>query len=92
MAGSAQPLGELADQQCAVEVPDVDAFVAHAVSRGAKLTRPITDQFYGRRDGTLLDPFGYEWSIFTRTEDMSLEEMHRRFNAMTAEAGKEAGG
>lgn len=72
----------------AVEVPDVDAFVAHAVSRGAKLTRPITDQFYGRRDGTLLDPFGYEWGIFTRTEDMSLEEMHRRFNAMTPKPAK----
>jgi PhnB protein len=72
----------------AVEVPDVDAFVAHAVSSGAKLTRPITDQFYGRRDGTLVDPFGYEWNIFTRTEDISLEEMHRRFNAMKPKPAK----
>lgn len=72
----------------AVEVPDVDAFVARAVSSGAKLTRPITDQFYGRRDGTLVDPFGYEWNISTRTENIPLEEMYRRFNAMKPEPTK----
>lgn len=74
----------------ALEVPDVDAFVAHAVSAGASLTRPITNQFYGRRDGTLRDPFGYEWSIFTRTENIPLEEMYRRFNAMTPKPAKPA--
>jgi PhnB protein len=65
-----------------IRVPDVDAFVAHAVAAGAKLERPVADQFYGHRDGILLDPFGYTWSISTVTEEMSVEEMHRRFNAM----------
>jgi PhnB protein len=65
-----------------VRVPDVDSFVARAVSAGAKLTRPITDQFYGHRDALLLDPFGYTWSIVTVKEEMSVEEMHRRLRAM----------
>src|SRR6185295_11087940 len=61
-----------------IQVPDVDA-----IADGAKLQRPIADQFYGRRDANLVDPFGYPWSVFTVTEEMSVEEMHRRFRAMT---------
>jgi PhnB protein len=66
----------------ALQVPDVDGFVEHAVAAGAKLQGEIKDQFYGRRDANLLDPFGYTWSVSTVKEEMSLEEMHRRFNAM----------
>jgi PhnB protein len=62
-----------------IQVPDVDAFVEHAVAAGAKLVNPPTDQFYGYRDATLLDPFGYTWGISTVKEEMSVEEMHRRF-------------
>ena len=65
-----------------IQVPDVDAFAEHAMAAGAKLQRPIADQFYGRRDANLLDPFGYPWSVFTVTEEMPVEEMHRRFRAM----------
>jgi PhnB protein len=65
-----------------IQVPDVEAFVPRAVAAGAKLTVPIADQFYGHRDATLLDPFGYSWSIYTVKEQMSVEEMHRRFKAM----------
>ena len=65
-----------------IRVPDVDAFAARAVAAGAKLQRPITDQFYGYRDATLLDPFGYTWSASTVKEEMSLDEMHRRFREM----------
>ncbi len=67
-----------------IQVPDVDAFAERAIAAGAKLQRPIADQFYGRRDANLLDPFGYPWSVFTVKEEMSVEEMHRRFRAMTA--------
>ena len=66
-----------------IQVPDVDAFAERAIAAGAKLQRPIADQFYGRRDANLVDPFGYPWSVFTVTEEMSVEEMHRRFRAMT---------
>jgi PhnB protein len=65
-----------------IQVPDVDAFSERAIAAGAKLQRPIADQFYGRRDANLLDPFGYPWSVFTVKEEMSVEEMHRRFRAM----------
>jgi PhnB protein len=66
----------------ALQVPDVDAFVEHAVAAGARLQGPITDQFYGRRDANLLDPFGYAWNVSTVKEELSLEEMHRRFREM----------
>ena len=64
-----------------ITVPNVDTFVAQAVAAGAKVTRPIADQFYGCREGTVVDPFGYTWSVTTVTEEMSVEEMHRRMHA-----------
>jgi PhnB protein len=73
-----------------LSVPDVDKFFAHAIGAGAETVIPIADQFYGRREGTLRDPFGYLWSVSTVTEEMSLEEMHRRMKGMTT--GPEDGG
>ena len=64
-----------------LNVPDVDAFVERAVSAGAKIIVPIKDQFYGYRQGTLRDPFGYVWGVSTVKEEMPVEEMHRRFRA-----------
>src|SRR5271166_459193 len=73
-----------------VQVPDVDAFAEHAVAAGMKLVRPPRDQFYGHRDATLQDPFGYSWGVFTVKEEMSAEEMHRRMKGIAAgaEGGK----
>ncbi len=65
-----------------LDVPDVDKFFAHAIGAGAETVIPIADQFYGHREGTLKDPFGYLWSVSTVTEEMSVEEMHRRMEAM----------
>ena len=45
-----------------IQVPDVDAFAEHAVAAGMKVIRPLKDQFYGQRDVTLDDPFGYQWT------------------------------
>lgn len=64
-----------------VYVPDVDATVAKAVAAGAKLTRPVKDQFYGDRSGNLEDPFGHQWTVATHVEDVSPEEMERRMAA-----------
>jgi len=66
----------------ALSVPDVDDFISHAVGAGARIVIPIADQFYGRREGTIQDPFGYSWSVSTIKEEMSVEEMHRRMDAM----------
>lgn len=67
-----------------LSVPDVDAFAARAVAAGAKLDRPVQDQFFGRRSGTITDPFGFHWQISTHIEDVSAEEMQRRFNQLIA--------
>ena len=59
-------------------VTDVDAVVARAVALGAKVTRPVQNQFYGDRSGTLVDPFGHTWNLATHIEDVSPEETSRR--------------
>ncbi len=63
-------------------VDDADALAERAVATGARLVNPVTDQFYGDRSGQVEDPFGYTWSIAMHKEDMSVEEMYRRFEAM----------
>jgi PhnB protein len=65
-----------------ITVPDVDAFAERAVAAGMKVVRPLKDQFYGHRDVTMLDPFGYSWTAVTVKEEMSVEEMHRRMKGM----------
>ena len=67
-----------------IYVEDVDATVERAVSAGAKLTRPLRDEFYGDRSGGIEDPFGHHWSFATRKEIVSEEEMQKR----AAELGK----
>jgi PhnB protein len=59
-------------------VEDVDACFAQAVATGAKALRPVKDQFYGDRAGTLQDPYGHVWTIATHLEDLSPEEIDRR--------------
>jgi PhnB protein len=59
-------------------VKDVDAVYARAVAAGAKEKRPVADQFYGDRAGTVEDPFGHTWHIHTHTEDLTSEEIARR--------------
>jgi len=59
-------------------VPDVDATVGRAVAAGARVLRPVQDQFYGDRSGTLADPWGHVWHVATHVEDLSPEEIGRR--------------
>jgi PhnB protein len=68
-----------------VYVQDVDATFARAVAAGATARRPVADQFYGDRVGTLADPFGHVWSIATHREDVPPEEMERRMKSMSKE-------
>jgi len=63
-------------------VDDVDATFNKAVSRGAKVNKPMADQFYGDRSGTVIDPFGHKWTIATHVEDVSPQEMERRMAAL----------
>lgn len=63
-------------------VADVDAVVRRAVDAGATLLRPVQDEFYGDRCGMLQDPFGHLWQLASRREDVSPEQMQRRWSAM----------
>ncbi len=66
----------------AVYVPDVDTLAKQIVAAGAKELRPVQDQFYGDRSGTFEDPFGHVWTIATHKEDLPMEEIKKRHEAM----------
>jgi PhnB protein len=70
-----------------IYVDDVDANFDRAIAAGASVTRPVKDQFYGDRSGSLKDPFGHTWTIATHTEDVSPEEMESRYKAMVKPGG-----
>jgi PhnB protein len=61
-----------------IYVDDVDTMFKQAISRGAKEVKPLQNQFYGDRSGTLKDPFGHVWTVATHIEDVAPEEMERR--------------
>jgi PhnB protein len=59
-------------------VENVDALSAQATAAGAKVVRPVQNQFYGDRSGTFADPFGFLWTISTHVEDVPPDEMKQR--------------
>ena len=61
-------------------VPDVDDTFAKAIAKGSIEVRGVKDQFHGSRSGVLTDPFGHVWHIDTKVEDVSPEDMQRRWN------------
>lgn len=63
-------------------VKDVDTVFRQAIAAGATEVRPVENQFYGDRAGTLTDPFGHVWTISSHVEDVSMEEINARFSAM----------
>ena len=69
-----------------IYVEDADAAFARAVAAGATVERPVEDQFYGDRNGALVDPFGHRWTISTHVEDVPEDEMQRRMDAFARQA------
>ena len=61
-----------------VYVKDCDAMMTRATAAGAKVTRPVQDQFYGDRTGSIEDPFGHVWHLATHKEDLSMSELKKR--------------
>jgi PhnB protein len=59
-------------------VEDVDATFQQAVAAGAAIVMPVDNCFWGDRYGIVKDPFGHVWSIGSRIEDLSPEELHER--------------
>lgn len=73
-----------------LHVDNADETIARAVDAGASLERPATDAFYGERSGSVFDPFGHRWLIGHSIEDVSPEEMQRRYDALMAVAPADA--
>lgn len=69
-----------------VYLPDVDRVIERAAAEGAKILRPVEDQFYGDRSGFIQDPFGHLWGIATHIEDVSETEMKERMKKMMSAA------
>ncbi len=73
-----------------IYLESVDTVFARALKAGAKSLRPLANQFYGDRSGTLEDPFGHVWTIATHVEDVPPEEIERRVASMKASASAAA--
>ena len=71
-----------------VYVEDVDAVAQRAIATGAKVKRPVADQFYGDRLGTFEDPFGHTWHLSTHIEDVPPDELDRRAKKAMADTKK----
>jgi PhnB protein len=67
-----------------LHLDDADAAIERAVAAGAIVVRPASDAFYGERSGTVRDPFGHEWMLGHNIEDVTPEEMQRRYDALMA--------
>lgn len=67
-----------------LHVDDADATIERAVAAGARLERAPSDAFYGERSGVVIDPFGHRWNIGHSIEDVSPDEMQRRYTALLA--------
>jgi len=80
-AGVRPPVGLM------IYIPDVDAVFAKAVAAGATVQKPLQNQFYGDRSGTVTDPFGHTWTISTHVEDVSSAEMERRMAELMTKGG-----
>lgn len=69
-------------------VEDVDSVVRRAVAAGAKELRPVQQQFYGDRTGTLEDPFGHVWHVATHVEDVPLATLKKKAAELAAQASR----
>lgn len=67
-----------------IYVADSDAVFARAIEAGAKELSPLSDMFFGSREGRVMDPFGNTWTISTQTEEVPVAEMQRRLDALYA--------
>jgi len=69
-------------QHLMIYTEDCDAMFQKAIAAGSTEVRPLADQFYGDRSGTLKDPFGHQWTIATHVEDVTEEEIAKRMADM----------
>ena len=85
--GCAAPQGKTS-AAIAMYVKDVDMLFKAAVSLGAKIVKPLENQFWGDRMGTITDPFGHQWSLATHVEDVTPAQLKERMEKMFAVGAK----
>jgi uncharacterized glyoxalase superfamily protein PhnB len=74
-----------------IYVDNVDALFDRAVKAGATVAMPLNNMFWGDRYGKLTDPFGHQWSLASKVEELTSEEIQKRqetFFAQMAQARK----
>ena len=86
--GCAAPQGKLASASIYAYVKDVDATFKGAVALGAKIVKPLENQFWGDRQGTLTDPYGHQWSLATHVEDVTPAQLKERMEKLFAVGAK----
>jgi PhnB protein len=86
--GCAAPQGKLISSSIALYVKDVDVLFKASVALGAKVVKPLENQFWGDRMGTLTDPFGHQWSLATHVEDVTPAQLKERMDKMFAVGAK----
>lgn len=85
--GFSGPQGGTPPISLMIYVNDVDKVFKQALAAGGKELKPLADQFYGDRSGTLIDPFGHVWTVATHKEDVSPEELNRRMAELSKQQG-----
>lgn len=75
-----------------IYVEDVDALWKQALAAGATVTMPLADQFWGDRYGHVKDPFGHNWALASRKENVTPDEMERRAKEVFATMAAKAAG
>ncbi|HEX3570031.1 MAG TPA: VOC family protein [Acidobacteriaceae bacterium] len=65
-----------------VYLPNVDQVIQRATAEGAKVLKPVEDQFYGDRTGFIQDPYGHLWGVATHIEDVSPKDMEERMKKL----------
>ena len=69
-------------------VTDVDRVVECALTHGARMLLPITNQFWGDRTAWIMDPSGHVWTVATRIEEITEEERQARLSQLQAQSSK----
>jgi PhnB protein len=80
--GAVAPQGAGSPVGLMIYLDDVDTVFNRAIAAGGKVERPVQDQFYGDRSGSLIDPFGHKWTVATHKEDVPPDELARRAEAL----------
>lgn len=65
-----------------LHVDNADEVIQRAVAAGATIEIEAKDEFYGERSGSISDPFGHRWNIGHQIEDVTPEEMQRRYDEL----------